>query len=253
MNVSVTGKIAAMPKHAKGVNSTKIATLKEGDEVAFDYSVISEMKFNENPELYQETLDVPGSLKRFENSKGKMISIFCYDGAISKRWGCSLYDKNSRTIIDGRDNINESEKDRWLAQFHFGGVQDFRFKNLLEIESKKSGTEIQTDDYWNVSMDNILAIKKGDDVVSVSNYVIATPLMVDATSSYNFQNGVMLPPMSVCFELTDRAEVASDYPELGLKKGDIASTEEMYICRYDLWGKKYFLINKNRILGTWHK
>lgn len=247
-NVSVTGKVSALPKHPKGANADKIKELKIGDEVAFSYSVISEMRFSENPELFVETTEGSDYFKKFENSKGKQITVVAYDGAISKRWACVLFDKEAG-VLDGRDNISEAEKDRWLAQFSFGSTQDYRFRNLIEIDNGDGGSN----DYWNVDMTNILAVKRGDDVVSVSDFVITKPIVQDATSAYNLINGVNLPPMMVAFELTDRAEVVDEYKEIGLSKGDIVSTEDCYICRYDLWGQKYFLINKKRVLGKWQR
>lgn len=237
-NATVTGKVAAKPLHAK---SKSIETLHIGDEVAFSYRVISDMGFDSGETLFSATSEGSDYYKTFSNPKGEQITKMALpNGNMPPIWvGC--YNDKFGNLVDGTQG-NDSEVDRWMAQFQFGSVQSGTFKNLFEEAGQ---------DYWKADPIDVFAVKRGEDILPTSDLLICKPIEIDLTTRHNLMNGVSLPPMTIAARLYDRATVLHDDAELGLKKGDIVSTQEQYIQKYDLWGKPYFLIPKRQVYGIW--
>jgi len=242
-NATVTGIVSSLPKIPKGLNKKGVSSLSIGDDVAFSYSVISDMRFRNNSDSFAPALDGSDFMKWWINSKGEQIKVFAVPGKISVRWTGMLIGKEGFPI-DGRDLVTESEIGRWLAQFNFGGVQDFTFKNLLDIDGK---------DYWKVDPLLLLATKKNGQIISASDFIITKSINTDHTTYYNLENGLSLPPMSILATAADRGVTIEDYPELNIKKGEIVGFEPRFVNKYDLWGEEYWLIHKRNVLGTWRK
>lgn len=240
-NATVTGKVVSKPIHPKGENKKAIAALKVGDEVAFSYRVISDIEYGSSSDLFNPTTEGSDYYKIFANAKGEHLTIVAMpNGNMPPIWAACYNDKFGN-LVDGTQG-NESDVERWMAQFKFGNVQDGKFKNLFEEDGK---------DYWKSQECDVLAVKNGDDILPTSDLLICKPIEIDLTTRHNLMNGVSLPPMTIAARLYDRATLLHDAEDMGLKKGDVVSTQEQYIQKYDLWGKPYFLIPKRHIYGTW--
>jgi hypothetical protein len=234
-NVTVTGTVYGIPEKYK----KHYPTLKVNDEVAFAYTVVNERRFKSGAENFVQITEDNQYYKRFQNPSGEKIIVSAIPGKISLLWVGVYLDKyNNR--IDGLQGT-ESEVGRWLSQFNMGGVQDGYYKNLLATEQG---------DFWKVKPAELLAKKEGDEITMYANRVLAKPIEIDYTTKYNLENGTILPAFSIVGTYMDRAELVSGGEDLGLKKGDIISTNEEYAEQYDLWGTKYFIIKKNRINGV---
>ena len=236
-NASVVGSVAYLPKVGKGQYKGVLDGLSEGDAVAFAYSVCAETAFNDDSENFIETSEGSDYLKFFQNGRKDKIQIMAIPGKVSPIWVGVLNDKHGNWI-DGVQG-KESDVNRWLAQFSFGGSDQLRFKNFFEID----GEEL-----WKCDYGNLFCKRVGDSVVALGDWVMCEPVYIDKTTAYNLENGVSLPPMSVALKLTDRAYVVSGD---GFKEGEIIASAEKFFGRYKLWGKEYMVIKKRNINGIY--
>lgn len=240
-HATVSGTVTSIPQNPKGEHRDIAKSISIGDEVAFSYSVVSDMSFANNQDSFYELTEGSPYFQKFINAKGEMITVIAMKGAISKLW-VGTYVSRSHELISGVQG-SEAEKDRWLAQFSFGDNQKMKFNNLLDIDGK---------DYWKAKLDDVFAKKTGDEVVAISDKVICEPIDVDLTQQVNISEGIVLPESSIQARLYDRATLVSGGEDKGLKKGDVVSFDPQYVEKYNLWGKEYFLIKKHRVNGTWN-
>lgn len=236
-NASVIGTVAYLPKVAKGENKSVLSQLEVGNEVAFSYSVCASTSFNDDTESFLETSEGSDYLKMFQNGKKQRIKVMALPGNVSPIWVGVLNDKHGEWIdgIQGR----EIDVNRWLAQFQFGGSDQLRFTNFFDLE----GEEL-----WQCKYGEIFCKKVGDEVVAVNDWIVCEPILLDKTTLYNLENGLSLPPMSVCLKLTDRAKIVSGG---GFEKDTIIASAERFFGIYKLWGKEYMIIKKRNVNGTY--
>lgn len=237
IHATVTGKVSALPIHG---NHSALKQLRIGDEVAFSYAICSETAFAGDSENFIETTEGSDHMKQWMNGKGEKLSVMAIPGGFNGVW-VGTYNNRRGELIDGRQG-NEREINKFLAQFSFGDGSELRFKNLIDIDGS---------DHWKTFYDDLFAVKRGDKIIALGDWMICEPIMIDQTTMYNLQEGLSLPPMSIVFMCTDRGKVVSGGSELGFKKGDIAAGGERFWSSYDLWGKKYLLIRKRRLIGKY--
>lgn len=232
-NVTVCAKVAELPTKLK-------ANLSVGDEVAFSYTVISDRAFPDTVQYFVPVAE--GShIKIWMNGKGEKVRMLAKPGVISLIWTGTYFDSKGQFQHGAQGT--EREIDRWLHKnFSFGKPENFIYKNKITLNDK---------DYWKCSLENIFAKKVGDEIVSVSDRVICTPIDIPVDEQIREISGIHLPEGNIEMRLYDRATVVSGGESLGLKKGDIVSFEQKYCEKYELWGKMYFLIRERRLDGTW--
>ena len=236
-NATVIGKVAYLPKVAKGEHSGVLSQLEEGAEVAFSYAVCADTAFSDDSENFVETSEGSEYLKLFQNGKGWRIKVMALPGKVSNIWIGVLNDKRGEWI-DGVQG-NESDVNRWLGQFAFGAADQLRFKNFFDLD----GEEV-----WKCDYRNLFCKKTDDGVKALGDWIICEPVYMDKTTAYNIENGVSLPPMSVALMLTDRAIVVDGG---GFEKGTVVGSEERFFGIYELWGKKYMVIRKRNVKGLY--
>lgn len=237
IHTTVTGKVSALPLNG---SHPVLKQLKVGDEVAFSYAVCSETVFANDSENFIESTEGSDHLKQWRNGKGYRLAVMAIPGGFHGIW-VGTYNDRHGNLIDGRQG-SEKEINKFLSQFSFGDGSELKFKNLIDIDGE---------DHWKAFYDDIFAVKKGDKIIACGDWLICEPVVIDQTTLWNLQNGLSLPPMSVAFRCTDRGVVVSGGGELGFKKGDVAAGGEKFWSDYDLWGKKYTLIRKRRVIGKY--
>jgi hypothetical protein len=241
-NCNVTGEIASLPTSVKPEHREMMAKLYVGDEVAFSYWVVIDRSWGSDGEHFYRIDEKQTDYHRvYMNGKGDKITVIAYEGKITIRWACVLNDKDGE-LIDGRSNASESEIERWLAQFTFGGVQTTKFNNLIEIDGV---------DYWKVSPEFLFAKKDKKGITMFNNKLLCNPIDIDLTQRVKITKGIHLPDGSVQGRYFDRARVVSGGGDMGLIAGDVVATQPKYMEAYQLWDREYFLINKRNVFGVW--
>jgi co-chaperonin GroES (HSP10) len=236
-NCTVTGKVVGSPKF--------MSNLSAGDEVAFSYSVVADTTFGTAGDYFKPTTEGNDYCQRFVDSYGNTLSITALPpvfGKFKKIWVGLLVDKYGQHL-DGSQG-DESTVKRWMSQFKFSGVQDLKYKNLIDVDGFV---------FWKAMPTDIYAKKVGDEIVAVGDRVICKPIETDIKYRMELESGIKLPAQSVKMRYYDRAEVISGGEEIGLKKGDIVSFDEKYVEKYDFWDKHYFIIKTKRIDGIWEQ
>lgn len=242
-NATVTAKIAALPIDPTGENKEISEKLNVGDEIAFSYQVVDDVTFGKSGDYFMPTIEENPYVQRFVNSKDEVLSVTKLPpvfGKFTPIWVGLLLDRYGERI-DGTQG-NEREVKRWLSQFTFSGIQDYKFKNLLEVDGV---------DYWKCDYKYIFAKKQGDEIIALGDRIILEPIEESVKERFEIAEGIKLPYQTVKIRYMDRGKVVSGGERIGVKKGDIVSFNEQYKEPYDLWGKKYYLIKEKRVNGLW--
>lgn len=235
-NCTVTGRVIGSP--------SKLDKIKAGDEVAFSYSVVADTTFGTDNDFFMPTTEANEYFQRFTNSNGEILSITALPpvfGKFTKIWVGVLVDKYGNRI-DGEQG-NESHVKRWMSQFKFSGVNDLKYKNLIDVNG-----EI----FWKAMPSDVYAKKEGDKIIAVGDRIIGKPIETDIKYRMELESGIKLPATSVKLRHIDRMQVISGGESLGIKKGDVIGFDERYLERYEFWGENYFLIKEKRVNGIWN-
>lgn len=235
-NVSVTGKIVAIPENGKLRNDH----IKVNDEVAISYMVVNERKFTGDRHIFKPFIDIQYH-KQYYNGKGEWLRITGLVLPGGKALWVGTYTDKNHKLIDGVEGSN-TDMDRWLSQFPMSNSKNFVFKNLVVIDGKE---------YWKVDKELIFAKKLKNRLFSCSEYILCKPILLDLTQRISIMKGIHLAQQSIMTRYVDRATVVSGGAELGINKDDIISFEEKYINKYTLFGEEYFLIKDTRVNGKW--
>lgn len=239
--VTVVGKIAALPLNPKTKKEKEIISqLKVGDEVCFSYQVVADMTFSSDAHRFISLHDTDdGNLREFKNGLGESVRVYAMQGRISKIW-VGVYEDKRGQFVHGVQGT-QSEMERWLSQFQFGKTDEYSFDNFFEYGGK---------DYWRCNLEQIYA-KKGKDghLVAVGDRVIMKPVEEDLPADVKNELN-LFGRNDVKIRYQDRGRVINSK---GLRKDSIIHFNPMVCEKYDFFGKQYFLIRKNFILGTWSK
>jgi hypothetical protein len=240
-NATVSGKVYALPLNPDKEYLTMMESLSLGDEIAFSYRVVSDVRVSAGQAAFTEITKDSPYYKRFTNAKGEWITFVAMQGIIDKIWVGTYVDKFG-DLIDGVQG-SEHEAERWLSQFNFTTDNKLTHQNLIEFSEDV--------DFWNVKPSEIFAKKVGDEIVAIGDRVILEPIDVTVDTSKARLVFTNVPEGSdIKIRFYDRAVVISGEGE-DWKKGDVVGFEEKYVEKYNLWGKDYFLIKKKRIHGKW--
>lgn len=230
-NVTVTGKIAALPRGYEG-------PLKEGSKVFFSYLVVNDRKFKPEDEYFVTTIGGNEYFQEYQDRNGRVMRIVAFPKSFGGfLWSGTLFDESG--LIDGCQG-GQSEVERWKAQFSFGSNDQQVYKNLVEIEGK---------DYWICDMDWIFAYKNGKNIKAINDYVILKPIEIDVTEAVKIQNGIALPETSIKYRREDCGRVVSVGKESSLKESDIAFFSGRFAEKYDFDGNQYYILKHDRILA----
>lgn len=213
--------------------------LQIGDEVCFSYSVVAERRFADAGHHFHPSI-TSNYRKQFINGKDERINVVCVPGKISKKWVC--------TFLDGRGNFKhgfegtEAEMERWLAQFPFGDIQGYEFRNLVVYNGKQ---------YWKCEYHDIFAKKVGKKLVSIGEQVILNPINRVIPKDVLKDMGILWTKDKMTLQEVGRAKVISGGRKIGLKGGDIVGFNDRIKQSYRYFGREYYLVKQDSIYGKW--
>jgi len=242
-NATVTGVVTALPDNPQGRYADIPKELEIGDEVAFSYQVVSDIAFDKVGNQFMPVIEENPYCQKFVNADELTITMTAIPpifGKFNKMWIGLLTNKYGDRL-DGFQG-DESGVERWLSQFQFSGVQNFRFNNLMEVQGK---------DFWKCNYEYLYAKKVGNKIVPLGERVICEPMERSIKEMIEISAAIKLPNESVKVRLYDRAKVLAGGEKIGVEKGDVISFEPNYVEKYSLFGKEYFLIKERRVLGKW--
>lgn len=236
-NATITGNIAVLPRDYEG-------DLKEGDEVAFSYKVVSDRIFPNTSDFFVPVAEnMNGAVRMWANHKGERLRMMQHEGRIAPFWVGTYFDKKG--VFQYGTQGSESEVERWMHNhFKFGNCENFIFKHRITVDNKF---------YWKCSVENIFAKRKKTSVLSTGDRLICEPMDVPIPEKILKESGLNIPESMIQMRFYDRGKLLSGGRSLGYEKGETISFEEKYIEKYNLWGKDYFLIKKRRVNGKWNK
>lgn len=212
-----------------------------GDEVAVSYFVVADRTLPAADNNYFPVTKDNIYYEKYKNSNGFWLTkqaVPLPRGGI--KWVSFLQD-NYMNWVDGTEGT-QSDVERWMSQFSFGGEDNFTYTNFIHVEGNQ---------YWQAEDFNIFAKKDGKEIISVSDRIICLPVSVDLTTMYNIQNGTIEPPFTVVGMYTDRGRIISGGENIGLKKGDIIGFEPKFCEKYTLWNLECYLIKDDRVDLIW--
>lgn len=239
---TVTGKIAALPINPKTKQDKEILSqLKVGDEVCFSYMVVADMCFSSDSHRFVSTHEENDLMQSYVNGFGYRLDVVALPGKISKIWVGYYRDKLGR-LIDGKQGT-QHDVERWMAQFPMGKTDEYTFNNFFEYEGQ---------DFWKCDLTDIFA-KKTDDghLLAVGDRVICKA--VEEEIPVEVRRSLSLPTDDVKIRYTDRGRVISGGKKKGLKKEQVIAFNPRYLERYEFFGKEYYLIREDFVLGIWSK
>lgn len=239
-HTTVVGKIAALPTNPKTKREKEIVSqLQVGDEVCFSYQVVADMTFSSDAHRFISLHDTDdGDLREFKNGLGESLRVYAMKGRISKIW-VGVYE-NAKGIFEHGVQGTQSEMERWMAQFQFGKTDEYSFDNFFGYGGK---------DYWRCNPEQIYAKKTKDGhLMAIGDRVIMKP--VEEEIPADIKNELRLFGTDAKIRYQDRGRVIHSK---GLKKDSVIHFNPMVCEKYEFFGKQYFLIRKNFILGTWSK
>ena len=234
-NVTCVGTVAGIPKQSTW-------NIKNGDQVAFSYAVISNRDFPNTSDFFVPLAQAE-SCRIWQNAKGEKLRMTAHQGAISIFWTGVFFDTKGQFVQEKSIRGTEEEVERWMhSNFKFGDCEKFTFRNLVSVGGEE---------YWKCSIDNIFAKKQKDNIIAVGDRVICKFIEIPLEQQLSQMNGFHIPKKDIKVRLYDRGEIVSGGAQLGLKKGQIVSFDERYVEKYSLWGTDYALIKRHRIEGLW--
>jgi hypothetical protein len=220
------GTVACKPQ---GVTNVAV-----GDEVAISYSVIADRTWPDASASFFPVKEGDPYLAQWKNGRDQWLTrVALPTPSRSIIWVVTLQDSRMN-LIDGMQG-SEKEAERYMAQFSFQDTGKYKHTNQLNINEKI---------FWKAQKNGIFAIRRDQEIISVSDRVILEPIEEDWTERYRIQDLLQHPNDVVKMMYTDRGKVISGGDTLGLSKGDIAGFQPRFCEKYTLWGKKYFSLRK---------
>lgn len=239
---SVTATIAALPVNAHPKYKRILEQVNVGDEVCISYQVVADFNFASDAARFMQSTEDNDYYKEFFNGKGESVRV----QAMPKRAGikgivwAGVYMDKKGNLIDGAQG-NEDTLEKWLSQFPFGKTDEYTFNNFFEFEGK---------DYWKCGLDQIFAKRVKGHLVAVGDRVICKPVDEEIPDQF-FIDGTGLP-QKVVVRMKDRGRIISGGKDKDIKKDEIIHFDPRHCEKYDFFGKQYFLIKKNMIIGKWN-
>lgn len=241
-NASVTATIAALPSNPHPKDKYISDSLKVGDKIAISYQVVSDLEFGSDRNQFMTALEENPYVKEFFNGKGESVKVYALPAraGIQKAIWCGMYLDKQKRLIDGVQG-DEETVERWLSQFPFGKTDIYTFNNFFEYDGQ---------DYWKCNLSQIFAKKVKGHLVAVGDRVICQPID-DSVRDDRFIDTIGIKDR-VKIRRQDRATVLTGGKSKGLKKGQVVSFYPNHVERYEFWGRQYYMINQNFILGKWN-
>lgn len=237
--VAATATIEQLPTNPDPKYKKIASQLSVGDEVAINYQVVYDLTFGDDGKQFMPTTEGDDRMRFFINGYGEKLDVVALPGKIAPIWvGC--YRNKIGDLVDGAQGT-QSDVERWLSQFPIGKTDRYTFNNLFEYDKK---------DYWKCELNQIYAVRRKGHLIALGEKVICLPVEEKVPVFY-IPNAIQNKDVKVRY--TDRGRVLSGGKDIGLKKDMIVAFNPSSLERYDFFGKQYYIINQNRILGKWDK
>lgn len=237
---SVVGTVVALPLKMSAKEKKIAGSLKVGDEICFSYRVVADFEFKGDGQRFMPATEDNPYTKEFISGQGERISMYALPkrkGLIGSMW-VGMYLDKKRNLISGQQGTEE-EVQRWMSQFQFGKTDEYTFNNFFEFEGEQ---------YWKANLEDIFAKKVRGHLVAVGNRVICRPIEEDVPDEVKKSMGYM---GDVKIRHQNKAKVLTGGKEKGVKKDEVISFNPQFCEKYNFYGKDYFLVNQNFILGKW--
>ena len=240
---SVTATISELPINPHPKDKKIFDQLNVGDEICVSYSVVADFNFASDAARFRQSTEDNDYYKEFFNGKGEMVRV----QAMPKRAGikgviwAGIYIDKRKELIDGVQG-DESTVEKWLSQFPFGSTDDYTFNNFFEYDGK---------DYWKCGLDQIFAKKVKGHLVAVGDRIICIPVDEVVPDQFFIDGSGMA--QKVVVRRQDRGRVLSGGKEKEIRKDDIVHFDPKHCEKYSFFGKQYFLIKQNMVLGKFSK
>lgn len=239
---SVTATIAALPSNPNPKDKYILDNLKVGDKVAISYQIVSDFDFASDRNQFMPATEENPYVKEFYNGKGESVRAYALPAraGIQKAIWCAMYLNKQKDLIDGVQG-DEETVERWLSQFPFGKTDIYTFNNFFEYGGQE---------YWKCDLSQIFAKKVKGHLVAVGDRVICAPIDEEVKDP-KFIDTIGIKDR-VKIRRQDRARVITGGKSKGLKKEDIVSFYPNHVEKYEFWGKNYYMVRENFILGKWN-
>lgn len=237
---SVTARVAKLPAKVSPKEKDIYDNLKVGDEVAISYRVVADFEFKGDGHRFMECVEPNNYVKDYRNGKGDRLSVY----ALPKRAGLTHIPMWVGVCQDKRGDVisgtqgTEDEVSRWQAQFPIGKTDEYSFNNFFAYDGE---------DFWKCNLTEIFAKKVKGHLVAIGNRVICVPVDEEVP-----QEALIAQHRghNIKIRHQDRARVLTSANK-NFKKGEIISFESDKLEKYEFFGKQYYLVNENFILGKW--
>jgi hypothetical protein len=239
--VSVTATVEAIPEKILPQERKIAANLTVGDEVAISYMVVADLSFAGDQDRFMPYTEGDERMREFVNGKGEWIRVYALPGKIAPHWVGYYMDRYGE-LVSGAEG-NQSDVERWMAQFPYDKTDIYTFNNFFEFSKRE---------LWKCDLSDIFAKKVNGHWEAVGNRVLCTPI----DESVPTQAGEIIDLQqygSMKIRYQDRALVQSGGASKGIKRGDIVSFNPLHLEKYSFGSKDYYLINENLVLGKWSK
>lgn len=239
---TVTAKIAHLPVNPNPQDRKILEQLKVGDLVCLSYQVVSDITFKGDGGQFMPSVEENDYVKEFVNGRGETVKVY----GMKKRSGIDgitwvgMYQNKIGELIDGVQG-DEHAVNRWMSQFPFGKTDVYTFNNFFEFGN---------DEYWKCDLSQIFAKKVKGHLVAVGDRVICQPID-EAVKDDRFIDVIGIKER-VKIRRQDRATVLTGGKSKGLKKGQVVSFQPNHLERYEFYGKQYYMVREDFILGKWN-
>ena len=233
---TVTGRVAALPVKAKSPSQEKILReLSIGDEIAFSYQVVFDLDYVSDGNQFMPVTENNDRARKWISGDGEKLFVDCIRN--QKTWSdiwIGYYLNKYNQHVDGVQGSQE-DVERWLSQFPIGKTDRYVHSNLFNFNGK---------DYWRCELSKILAKKVNGNPVALSNRVICSPIEEPMPVEFKIQVASLTDDVKIRYQ--DRGKIISGHTNIrGLKRNDTIMFPDRFVEKYELWGKEYYLVNKN--------
>lgn len=237
---SVIATVAALPIKVNPKFKHIFDELKVGDEIAVSYRIIADFAFQSDALRFMQVTEDNPHTREYVNAKGEWVKVYALKSPYKPFpiW-IGVHQDSRGNVISGVQG-DESDVERWLAQFPLGKTDIYSFNNLFSHEGQ---------DYWKCDIDEIFAKKVKGHWVAIGDRVICKPVqervpderLIDAHKGHKVE-----------MKYQDRGRVVTGGKSKGIKKDDLVSFNPRYLEKYDFSGTEYYLINEQLVNAKWN-
>lgn len=230
-HTTVDGYISSLP-----AKLDKSLELFPGDNIAFSYLVVYDQDFRDDQyDVFYEDATVYANVQTWSNKKG-MVILCRYNK--NNNWDMVVFDTEGK--IYQKENGGESIIEKVKGQYTFAETTDIYYRNVLPLFDQ---------DYWMVDQQFVYAVKRGDEITMLNNYVLLDPPPASVTGKTN-AGLILLNDRRAFSDKEMHAKIINIGSNgLGLKVGDTAVVSSEIVQQYTFWGRPYLMVRQDQIMG----